>query len=110
MTVKLITFKTSQTVMADVDNEWPDGPVTTADKAATIVTLKKPVQVIVQPTKEGPMMGFAPFLDYAEEFNTGIEISKADILCVTTPSRELENQYNKVFGSNIEIASFIPKV
>jgi hypothetical protein len=92
MTVKLITFKTSQTVMADVDN----------DKAATIVTLKKPVQVIVQPTKEGPMMGFAPFLDYAEEFNTGIEISKADILCVTTPSRELENQYNKVFGSNID--------
>ncbi len=100
MTVKLITFKTSQTVMADVDN----------DKAATIVTLKKPVQVIVQPTKDGPMMGFAPFLDYAKEFSTGIEISKADVLCVTTPSRELENQYNKIFGSNIEIASFIPKV
>jgi hypothetical protein len=100
MTVKLITFKTSQTVMADVDN----------DKAAMTVTIKKPVQVIVQPTKEGPMMGFAPFLDYAEEFSTGIEISKTDILCITTPSRELENQYNKVFGSNIEIASFIPKV
>ena len=100
MTVKLITFKTSQTVMADVDN----------DKATTIIILKKPVQVIVQPTKDGPMMGFAPFLDYAEEFSTGIEISKADVLCVTTPSRELENQYNKIFGSNIEIASFIPKV
>ena len=100
MTVKLITFKTSQTVMADIND----------DKAAATVSLKKPVQVIVQPTKEGPMMGFAPFLDYAEEFSTGIEISKADILCVTTPSRELENQYNKIFGSNIEIASFIPKV
>ena len=100
MTVKLITFKTSQTIMADIND----------DKAATTVSLKKPVQVIVQPTKDGPMMGFAPFLDYAEEFSTGIEISKADILCVTTPSRELENQYNKVFGSNIEIASFIPKV
>ncbi len=100
MTVKLITFKTSQTVMADIND----------DKTATTVTLKKPVQVIVQPTKDGPMMGFAPFLDYAEEFSTGIEISKADVLCVTTPSRELENQYNKIFGSNIEIASFIPKV
>ena len=100
MTVKLITFKTSQTVMADIND----------DKAAATVSLKKPVQVIVQPTKDGPMMGFAPFLDYAEEFSTGIEISKSDILCITTPSRELENQYNKIFGSNIEIASFIPKV
>jgi hypothetical protein len=73
-------------------------------------SIKKPVQVIVQPTKEGPMMGFAPFLDYAEEFPTGIELNKCDVLCVTTPSRELENQYNQVFGSGIQIASAIPKV
>ena len=72
--------------------------------------VKQPVQVIVQPTKEGPMMGFSPFLDYAEEFNSGIEINKSDVLCVTTPSRELENQYNQVFGSGIQIASAIPKV
>ncbi len=72
--------------------------------------IKQPVQVIVQPTKEGPMMGFSPFLDYTEEFNLGIEINKSDVLCVTTPSRELENQYNQVFGSGIQIASAIPKV
>ena len=72
--------------------------------------IKQPVQVIVQPTKEGPMMGFSPFLDYTEEFNLGIEINKLDVLCVTTPSRELENQYNQVFGSGIQIASAIPKV
>ena len=72
--------------------------------------IKKPVQVVVQPTKEGPMMGFAPFLDYAEEFITGIELNKCDVLCVTSPSRELENQYNQVFGSGIQIASAIPKV
>ena len=72
--------------------------------------IKQPVQVIVQPTKEGPMMGFSPFLDYAEEFNLGIEINKSDVLCVTTPSRELENQYNQVFGSGIQIASAIPKI
>ena len=100
MTTKLITFKTSQTILANV----------TDDKTGTAYMLEKPVQVILQQTKDGPMMGFAPFLDYAEEFSTGIEISKTDVLCVTTPSRELENQYNKIFGSNIEIASFIPKV
>ena len=73
-------------------------------------TIKQPVQVVVQPTKEGPMMGFAPFLDYAEEFSSGIEINKCDVLCVTTPSRELANQYNQVFGSGIQIASAIPKI
>ncbi len=99
MTVKLVTFKTNQTLLAQID--------CTGEKE---ISLKEPVQVIVQPTKEGPMMGFAPFLDYAEEFNTGIKVSMNDVLCLTTPSRELENQYNKMFGSGIQIASAIPKI
>ena len=99
MTIKLVTFKTNQTLLATVD---------CIDD--TTITLKEPVQVVVQPTQQGPMMGFAPFLDYAEEFNTGIKISMSDVLCLTTPSRELENQYNKMFGSGIQIASAIPKI
>ena len=99
MTIKLITFKTNHTIMGEVD--------CTGEKELTV---KEPVQVIVQPTKDGPMMGFAPFLEYAIEFNTGIKFSMNDVLCLTTPSRELENQYNKVFGSGIQIASSIPKV
>ena len=99
MSVKLVTFKTNQTIMAAVDCIDDN-----------TITVKEPVQVVIQPTKDGPMMGFSPFLDYALEFNTGIKISMADVLCITTPSRELENQYNKVFGSGIQIASSIPKV
>ncbi len=103
MTIKLITFKTNHTILAHTDEELNN-------KLFDCFKIKQPVQVVVQPTKEGPMMGFAPFLDYAEEFKTGIEIQKNDVLCVTTPSRELENQYNQVFGSGIQIASAIPKV
>ena len=99
MSIKLVTFKTNQTIMATVN--YVD---------ANAITVKEPVQVIIQPTKDGPMMGFSPFLDYALEFNTGIRILMSDVLCITTPSRELENQYNKVFGSGITIASSIPKV
>ena len=99
MSVKLVTFKTNQTLLAQID--------CIGEKE---ISLKEPVQVIVQPTKDGPMMGFAPFLEYAQEFNTGIKISMSDVLCLTTPSRELENQYNQVFGSGITIASSIPKV
>jgi hypothetical protein len=56
------------------------------------------------------MMAFSPFLDYCQEFKTGIRIHEDDILCITTPMREVENQYNQIFGSGIQIASAIPKV
>lgn len=99
MTIKLVTLKTNHTLLADID---------CIDK--TTIELKEPVQVVVQPTKDGPMMGFVPFLDYSTEFKTGIKFSMEDVLCLTTPSRELENQYNQVFGSGITIASAIPKI
>jgi hypothetical protein len=98
MTTKLITFKTAHTILGDV-TETSEG-----------FKVKEPVQVIMQPSKEGPMMAFAPFLEYAEEFRNGIDFSREDVLCVTTPVRQLENQYNQVFGSGITIASAIPKV
>jgi hypothetical protein len=92
--IKCITLKTAQTLMGDVQ----------------IGGIKKPVQVIVQPGQDGqPMMGFAPFLQFTEEFETGITINNDDILCITTPVRELENQYNKMFGVGIEIVSSMPK-
>lgn len=97
--IKLVTLKTNHTLLAEIDctdnNE---------------VKLKQPVQLIVQQTQQGPMMGFNPFLDYAEEFLTGIKVSMTDVLTINTPSTELVNQYNKIFGSGIQIASVIPKM
>jgi hypothetical protein len=98
MTLKLVTFKTNQTLIGEIVNESP-----------TSITIKQPVQVVVQPTKEGPMMGFSPFLEFAEEFKTGIPLPKDNVQCITTPMTELANQYNQVFGSGIQIASSIPK-
>jgi hypothetical protein len=98
MTVKLITFKTNQTIIASV----------VVENNARI-TVKETVQVIVQPSKDGPMMGFSPFLEYAQEFKTGITFDVSDILCITSPVIELENEYSKLFGSGIQIASSIPK-
>ena len=98
MAVKLITFKTNQTIIANVVAENDER-----------ITVKETVQVIVQPSKDGPMMGFSPFLEYAQEFKTGISFDVSDILCITSPVTELENEYNKLFGSGIQIASSIPK-
>lgn len=98
MTVKLITFKTNQTILADVT------------ESGDVVTAKQTVQVVVQPQNGQPMMGFVPFLEYSQEFKTGIEFKRTDILTITSPVVELENEYNRLFGSGIEIASSIPKV
>jgi hypothetical protein len=99
MTLKLVTFKTNQTVLGDVEQEY----------AGDLIIIKKPVQVATQVTKDGPMLGFIPYLEYAQEFETGITIYRSDILTINSPVRELENQYNTMFGSGIQIASTIPK-
>ncbi len=99
MTVKLITLKTNHTLIGEIVDEGNVG-----------VKIKQPVQVVVQPTKDGPMMGFVPFVDFSEDFKTGFTINNGDILFTSLPVRELENQYNKMFGSGIEIASSIPKL
>ena len=98
MKLKLITFKTNQTIIGQVSEE------------KTCIKVKQPVQVIVQPTKEGPMMAFAPFLDFSEEFEKGIVLHYEDILTINNPVVDLQNQYNKFFGSGIQIASAIPKI
>ena len=74
------------------------------------VLISKPVQVIMQPTKDGASMGFVPYVQFCEEWKTGISIKRDDILFESTPLVELTNQYNEMFGSGIQIASSIPKL
>jgi len=98
VSIKLVTFKTNHTIMADVDCIDND-----------TITLTNSVQVVMQPGEKGANMMFVPFLQFCTEFKTGIKIKMNDVLCITSPVVELENQYSKLFGSGIEIASTIPK-
>lgn len=91
--IKLITFKTNHTVIADLS------------KKDDVIILTKPVQVIMQPTENGPAVGFAPFLEYSKEFEKGITFHSEDVLCITSPVVELENEYNKHFGSGIQLVT-----
>jgi hypothetical protein len=96
MSIKLITLKTNHTIIADVIED------------KEIFKLKEPVQVVNVPprsTNDEGGIAFSPFLQYCEEFKTGITIYKVDVLSVTTPITELINQYNTIFGSGIQIAS-----
>lgn len=94
---KLITLKTNHTLLGEV----------TDDIEYEFVTIKEPVQVVQIPPRsqtESGTIAFAPFLEYSNEVRTGIKINRADILTITTPVLELENQYNTIFGSGITIA------
>ena len=99
--IKLVALKTNHILIADtISHEFED-----------FVTIKKPAQTVMQPGPNG--MGslmMVPFCEFSTEFSTGFHIKKSDILFVTTPIVELENQYNEVFGSGITIASTIPTI
>lgn len=96
MAIKLITLKTNHTILADISEE------------GETFKLKEPVQVVAVPPRSQSDQGgiaFSPFLEYSQEFKTGITIYKMDVLSVTTPVTELLNQYSQIFGSGIQIAS-----
>jgi hypothetical protein len=95
MNVKCLTFKTHQTIIADVSL---DGDV--------VVLVKNPVQVISVPPRSANDpggVGFAPYLAFVEEFDKGITLKHEDILTINTPVADLLEQYRKMF-SRIEIA------
>jgi hypothetical protein len=97
MSIKLITLKTNHTLLGSINDQITDS-----------VTIKEPVQVVSVPQRqptEQPGLAFVPFIEFSKEFKTGITIDKDDILCITTPVIELENQYNQIFGSGITIAT-----
>lgn len=90
--VKLVTFKTNHTIICELEEH------------ENHVIIKKPTQIIAQ----GQQLGFVTFLEYTDEFLTGITISRNDILVITTPLLELANKYNEVYGSGLTIAKTIP--
>lgn len=96
MSVKLVVFNNGLQIIG----EYVGG---TEDRCAKI---SKPVQLIMMPNqnaeKPGQVgMAFAPFLQYTEEWETGVPFVTEDMLTVATPQRDLENSYNTSFGSGL---------
>jgi hypothetical protein len=91
--IKFITTKIGMNIIADVEERTVD------------YVIKKPAVVMMQQQNGQLSVGFSPFLELCDEFATGITISKNDVMTVNTPNTELQNQYNKHFGSGIQIAT-----
>jgi hypothetical protein len=97
MAVKLLMFNNGLQIVGTLEKKDEDGKS---------VVISKPVQLVMipneDPSKKGQVnMAFAPFLQYAAEWEKGISFMVADILTVVTPLRDLENNYNTTFGTGL---------
>lgn len=96
MTVKIFKLINGEIVIGEVTNELVDRYV-----------LKNPANVFLQQTDNngGVSVGMAEYMPYT----TGnIPIRYSSIVSEATPDQKLENEYNRIYGSNILIASQIP--
>lgn len=67
----------------------------------TTVELKNPAQIMLQRTDTGMGVGIAPYMPYA---SGNIHVYKNAIAADCDPDQNLVNEYNRIFGSGIQIA------
>jgi hypothetical protein len=66
------------------------------------IELKAPAQIVMQQTKEGVGVALAPYMPYA---TANIELYRHAIASSAVPDVKMENEYSRLFGSGIQIAS-----
>lgn len=94
MDVRILVFNNGLQLIGDYTEKKDQG----------CVVICKPVQLVMVPNtgKEGQMgMAFAPFLQFTEEWSSGLPFMVSDILTVATPTRDLLNIYSTGFGSGL---------
>jgi hypothetical protein len=70
---------------------WKDG----------LYELKNPAQIVLQRSDKGMGVAIAPYMPYADG---NVTLYKSAIAAECKPDVNLVNEYNKIFGSGIQIA------
>jgi len=93
MAVTVYKLISGEDIIADVEGE-----------TSTTVTLKNPAAIIVQQTDDGRVgAAFAPFTPFAKD--NRVVIYKSAIAGHMEIDVKLANEYSRIFGSGIMIAS-----
>jgi hypothetical protein len=65
--------------------------------------LKNPANIMLQQTGNGQMgVGIAPYMPYADG---NVSLYKSAIAAEADPEQSMINEYNRIFGSGIEVVS-----
>lgn len=63
--------------------------------------LKNPAQIVLQQTPQGVGVALAPYMPYVEG---NLKLSKSAIAAEGEPNQQMQNEYNRIFGSGIQVA------
>lgn len=70
---------------------------------AEVYQLRNPATIMLQQTASGQMgVGIAPYMPYVEG---DVELRKTAIASEGEPEQKMTNEYNRIFGSGIEVVS-----
>jgi hypothetical protein len=86
MVYKLVT---GEEIITSVQNEGADE-----------IRAANPAVIIMQQTANGVGVGLMPFMPYA---SGEISIRKSALVSSGTPDTKMVNEYNRIFGSGIEV-------
>ena len=78
------------------------------DRGCETIRLSKPAAIAMMPGSSGNQMsvGLLPWIPFADE--DAFDIPRRNILVTYTPSTDLLNNYNRLFGSGIVLARNMP--
>lgn len=65
------------------------------------IVMKSPATIIMQQTENGVGLALMPYMPYADG---NITLFKQSIASVGAPSQKMVNEYNRLFGTGIQIA------
>lgn len=89
MTVKVLKAINGEDIIANVKHE-----------NETEFKVEDPAVIVLQQTERGVGVSIAPYMPYAKN----IFITKSGLVAVGDPDTNLENEYNRIFGSGIVVA------
>ena len=90
MSVRGFRLNTGEIVLTDI-----------VERSADFITLKAPAQLIMQEIEPGRAgVGLQPFLPYG----SNIKLNTASVTAEFDLDKQVENEYNRLFGSGIVIA------
>ena len=89
--VKVFKLINGEELISEIHNHYNDN-----------FELKNPANIMLQPTQNGQMgVGIAPYMPYA---SGNVKLYKSAIAAEAEPEQNMINEYNRIFGSGIEIA------
>jgi len=92
MNVKIFRLVSGEELIGKWENDNDDS-----------IDVENPAVIVLNPSQQGVQMGLMPFMAYAQD--KIINFKKSHIVATCAVETPLLNEYNRIFGSGIEIAN-----